>query len=284
MPPKGKKGKSEKKKNKEKEEILRPSEKETILQAELDKKVQELADTKLRVRTAQEENNWLNEEANKVRAETAEYVQYMSKKTNIRQAQIVTLTDYHRQEIEEINRDKENMLKEYEKKKEELRSQLLKKEQLLAQTKRELETMGEYKNIQEQQNSEIKRLQEEINRMRGEHVREISNMRLTFQKELQRQRTEEDAKVQEIRRQADQEAEQFLYDRTLSIQSENLQLRKSLQELLQRVQALDESKQNLEEEQVILIRQLRLAADLKRIRLNKATLPINSISTKSTPH
>ena len=33
MPPKGKKGKSEKK-TKEKEEILRPSEKETILQAE----------------------------------------------------------------------------------------------------------------------------------------------------------------------------------------------------------------------------------------------------------
>jgi hypothetical protein len=47
----------------------------------------------------------------------AEYVQYMSKKTNIRQTQIVTLTDYHRQEIDEINRDKENMLKEYEQKK-----------------------------------------------------------------------------------------------------------------------------------------------------------------------
>ncbi|CAF4622585.1 unnamed protein product, partial [Rotaria sp. Silwood1] len=236
------------------------------------------------IKCIQEENNWLNEEANKVRAETAEYVQYMSKKTNIRQAQIVTLTDYHRQEIEEINRDKENMLKEYEKKKEELRSQLLKKEQLLAQTKHELENMGEYKNIQEQQNNEIKRLQEEINRMRGEHVREISNMRLTFQKEVQRQRTEEDAKVQEIRRQADQEAEQFLYDRTLSIQSENLQLRKSLQELLKQIQALDESKQNLEEEQLILIRQLKLATDLKRIRLNKTTLPLSTTSTKSTPH
>jgi hypothetical protein len=42
----------------------------------------------------------------------------MSKKTNIRQTQIVTLTDYHRQEIEEINQDKESMLKEYEKRKE----------------------------------------------------------------------------------------------------------------------------------------------------------------------
>ncbi|CAM4787011.1 unnamed protein product [Rotaria magnacalcarata] len=208
----------------------------------------------------------------------------MSKKTNIRQAQIVTLTDYHRQEIEEINQDKENMLKEYEKKKEELRSQLLKKEQLLAQTKRELETMEEYKNIQEQQNSQIKRLQEEINRIRAEHVREISNMRLTFQKELQRQRSEEESKVQEIRRQADQDAEQFLYDRTLSIQSENLELRKSLQDILKRIQALNESNQSLEEEQIILIRQLKLAADLKRIRLNKVVLPIGLNSTKSTPH
>lgn len=86
----------------------------------------------------------------------------MSKKTNLRQTQIVTLTDYHRQEIEEINQDKENMLKEYEKKKEgvrftsvsallfssfvlELRSQLMKKEHLLSQTKRELDAMGEYK-------------------------------------------------------------------------------------------------------------------------------------------
>jgi hypothetical protein len=34
MPPKGKKGKSEKKKTRTKEEILRPSEKETILQSE----------------------------------------------------------------------------------------------------------------------------------------------------------------------------------------------------------------------------------------------------------
>jgi hypothetical protein len=45
-------------------------------------------------------------------------VQYISKKTNIRQTQIVTLTDYHRGEIDDIRRDKDNMLKEYEKKKE----------------------------------------------------------------------------------------------------------------------------------------------------------------------
>ena len=41
----------------------------------------------------------------------------MSKKTNLRQTQIVTLTDYHRKQIEDIQQDKENMLKGYEQKK-----------------------------------------------------------------------------------------------------------------------------------------------------------------------
>lgn len=118
--------------------------------------------------------------------------------------------------------------------------------------------------------------------MRNEHVREISHMRVTFEQELQRQRTDEDSKVQEIRKQADQEAEQFLYDRTISIQNENYHLRKTLQDLLKRIQALNQSKQQLEEEQIQLIRQLRLATDLKKIRLNKLTSNLNLNSTKST--
>ncbi len=80
------------------------------------------------------------------------------------------------------------------------------------------------------------------------------------------------------------EAEQFLYDRTISIQDENLQLRIVLQEILKRTQALNESKRQLEEEQIYLVRQLRLAADLKRIRLDKIQSTINTNSFKSTPH
>ncbi len=42
----------------------------------------------------------------------------MSKKNNIRQTQIVTLADYHRKQIEDINQDKQNMIQEYQQKKE----------------------------------------------------------------------------------------------------------------------------------------------------------------------
>jgi len=83
----------------------------------------------------------------------------MSKKANLRQTQIVTLTDYHQKQIEDINQDKENMLKECQQKKEgilskifislsfnfvELRSQLIHKEQLLIEAKQNLEAMNEY--------------------------------------------------------------------------------------------------------------------------------------------
>jgi hypothetical protein len=85
----------------------------------------------------------------------------MSKKTNLRQTQIVTLTDYHQKQIEDINQDKETMLKDFQQKKEgilnkyflffiififfqELREQLIRKKQLLEQAKHDLETMDQY--------------------------------------------------------------------------------------------------------------------------------------------
>lgn len=43
---------------------------------------------------------------------------FMTRKTNIRQTKVVTLTDYHRKEIEDMNQDKENLVKEYKEKKE----------------------------------------------------------------------------------------------------------------------------------------------------------------------
>ncbi|CAF1637533.1 unnamed protein product, partial [Didymodactylos carnosus] len=134
--------------------------------------------------------------------------------------------------------------------------------------------------IQEHQNNELKRLQDEITRLRSEHVREIARMKGTFQNEIQKQRTEEDAKVEEIRRAAEHEADQFLYDRTLSIQDENVDLRRELQSLIKRADALQESKTRLEEEQMHLIRNLKIAADLKRIRLNKTKYP-NENSSRS---
>ncbi len=43
---------------------------------------------------------------------------FMSKKANLRQTQIITINDYHKKQIEDINQEKEDMLREHQEKKE----------------------------------------------------------------------------------------------------------------------------------------------------------------------
>ncbi|CAF3711200.1 unnamed protein product [Adineta steineri] len=118
MPPKGKKEKLKKKKKSiEEHEVFEPSEREIALRAKLENKVKQLAEIKMRVHTTEQENNWLTKEADRLQIEMREYTHFMSKKANLRQTQMITLGDYHRQEIEDINRDIKNMTKEYKQKK-----------------------------------------------------------------------------------------------------------------------------------------------------------------------
>lgn len=127
----------------------------------------------------------------------------------------------------------------------------------------------------------------------------MSKLRTSCEKQIQQQRIREDTKVEGIRRQANQvfsllhsipihhessliqAAEQFLYDQTVGIQNENVELRTQLHGILKQTQSIEQLKQRLEEEQLHLIRQLKLIADLRRIRLDKISTDVTS---ESTPH
>ena len=78
-----------------------------------------------------------------------------------------------------------------------------------------------------------------------------------------------------------QAAEQFLYDQTVGIQNENVELRTQLYDILKQTQSIEQLKQRLEEEQLHLFRQLKLIADLRRIRLDKISTDVTS---EYTPH
>jgi hypothetical protein len=80
------------------------------------------------------------------------------------------------------------------------------------------------------------------------------------------------------------EAEQYLYERTTSIQNENVELRQTLQDILKRTEILNELKQRLEEEQLHLIRRVKLTTDLRKIRLDKASTATANDAAKTTPH
>ncbi|CAF0762958.1 unnamed protein product [Adineta steineri] len=215
----------------------------------------------------------------------------MSKKANLRQTQMITLGDYHRQEIEDINRDIKNMTKEYKQKKKgistisclmkEYQLELIRKSQLLLEAKHELKTMDGYRIIREQQSDEIKRLEEEIKLIRSKHVHEIAHVKSTYEKEIRQQRRSTDIKIAEIQRRANQDVEETLHARIISIAKENAELEDKIENIIQRKQKLHQLKQHLEDEQIHLIRHLKFVTDLRKINLNTASFNITNNSYKS---
>ena len=54
---------------------------------------------------------------NRIVSYQQEYLNFMSKKVNMRQSSIITLSDHNRQEIENLKKQKEEIQKEFEEKK-----------------------------------------------------------------------------------------------------------------------------------------------------------------------
>ena len=165
MPPKkGKKGKGKKGKKggkgdkedgaaegQEKSKTPEPSEKEVILQQELEKVTQELETNRTRVQELRKEHEWLQQEANRVKLESHEYMSYMDKKETMRKTAIITLSDHYKQEIQDIQDEKGLMDLEFNEKKEALQKLLMEKENTLKKTIEELSQLQEYKDLQDEQ-------------------------------------------------------------------------------------------------------------------------------------
>jgi hypothetical protein len=74
-----------------------------------------------------------------------EYLNFMSRKANMRQNSIITLSDQCKKEIDDIKREKEALMRDYEARKKELHTEFLAKQTALNRIKAELEEMNQYK-------------------------------------------------------------------------------------------------------------------------------------------
>ncbi|XP_070581050.1 coiled-coil domain-containing protein 166-like [Ptychodera flava] len=278
MPPKKGKGKGKGKKGKKGGaaggeggddgpiEPPKPTEKELLLRTELENFTEELVVLKKRVEELRNENEWLQQEAHQTRVESHEYMSYMAKKTHKRQTTIITLTDQNQKEIEDINKQREEMLKSYEGKKQELRIILMEKEAALAKTRRELDELDEYKRLQIDQVHRIRDLEREVMKMRGKHTDTIQKLKTEFLKEKREYQQESEAKVNTLAKQANREALHCLNEHTSKIKGENRELRRELMKLIQTTRALHEHKQELEEQRKQLLREQQYGKDLKRLK------------------
>lgn len=284
MPPKGKKGKKGKKKGKdeptsdEKPKTPEPTDKEVMLQEELDKVTKDLEDAKIRVEDLRKENEWLQQEAQKVRIESHEYMSYMEKKTSKRQTTIITLSDHNKQEIRNIQLQRQVMEEEFDEKKKALEALLLEKQHLLEKTNQELADLQEYKNLQTEQLTKIRDLERQVSEMRAHHTHAIQNLKADFLRQKREYQNDSDTRIQSLEKKANKEAMQCLTEHTNRIKLENRALRRELLSLIQTTRALHEHQKELEDQRRQLVREQNYANDLKKLRETRQQKSFKEVS------
>lgn len=276
MPPKKKGGKKGKKgkggkdddgdEPKQKPTTPEPTEKELILQQELVKVTSDLENARKKVEDLRKENDWLQQEANRVRNESHEYMSYMEKKTSKRQTTIITLSDHNKQQIRNILLEKEIMEKEFDEKKQALEILLLEKQNSLKKTKDELADLAPLKTLQTEQLNKIKELEKEVMQMRTKHSETIQSLKSTFLRDKREFQSDSENRIATLQKKANKEAIQCLTEHTNAIKLENRNLRRELLELIKTTRAYQEHKRELEEQRKQLLREQQYAEDLKKLR------------------
>lgn len=252
-----------------KQEEPEATEKELLLKEELDAINQELEDSKAKVAQLRQDNEWLQDEARKVRLENHEYMAYMEKKANKRQTAIISLSDQHQKELEDLKTEQRQMTEDFEKKKEALMETLLVKENILAKVNRELDELHEYKVLQQEQTATIRDLEKQIIFLRAKHSDTIQQMKTMFLAEKQDFQASSQQKITDMTKQANKDAVVCLNEHTEKVKQQNRQLRKELLLLIRKTQALYEHKRRLEEQRQQLVLERQYADDLRNIRSDK---------------
>ncbi|KAK3768163.1 hypothetical protein RRG08_031703 [Elysia crispata] len=271
MPPKKGKGKKKGKGDDapaepEKPKTPEPTEKEILLKAELEQVTLQLDKDKQTVEELKQENEWLQNEAQKIRIESHEYMSYMEKKTSKRQTTIITLSDHNKQEIRNIQLQRQNMEEDFDEKKKSLENLLLEKQHLLEKTNQELGDLQEYKDLQTDQLNKIKELERQVMQMRAHHTERIQQMKSDFLREKKEYQHDSDFRIQSLEKKANKEAVQCLTEHTNKIKLENRALRHELLNLIKTTRALNEHQRLLLEQKRQLVREQNYANDLKMLR------------------
>ncbi|GFR80646.1 coiled-coil domain-containing protein 166 [Elysia marginata] len=226
----------------------------------------QLEKDKQNVEELKQENEWLQNEAQKIRIESHEYMSYMEKKTSKRQTTIITLSDHNKQEIRNIQLQRQNMEEDFDEKKKSLENLLLEKQHLLEKTNQELGDLQEYKDLQTDQLNKIRELERQVMQMRAHHTERIQQMKSDFLREKKEYQHDSDFRIQSLEKKANKEAVQCLTEHTNKIKLENRALRHELLNLIKTTRALNEHQRLLLEQKRQLVREQNYANDLKMLR------------------
>ncbi|XP_039507129.1 cytadherence high molecular weight protein 2 isoform X2 [Pimephales promelas] len=143
---------------------------EMLLHREYDTLTENLSTLKRRVAQLRKENEFLQNELDWTRKENVEFISYLSNKAEKRQNAIVTQSH---QELEKLQRQRQNMQDKHEEKKNELEREILQTENQLAKLNIEIADLKEVKTLQQQQLCCITELERELTSLQSHHSKTL---------------------------------------------------------------------------------------------------------------
>ncbi|XP_068135963.1 coiled-coil domain-containing protein 166-like isoform X1 [Hyperolius riggenbachi] len=239
------------------------SERERHLQEEHSRLIIEQDGLRRRLDQLRRENEFLQEEAERVRVESQEYLLYMSKRSQKRQDVIISLNDQNRRELEDIRRQKEELELFFNQEEKKLRDQILQRESELANVKKELKELEPMKELQQEQRALIKRLEDEVMSSRGKHADSLLRVKSAFLRQKMQCQKDSEQQLNQLSQKAQEEAKNALQDVSQKVREENQVLRQELLQLIHQFRVLQTQKKKLEEQNKQLLKEQQCQKEVR---------------------
>ncbi|XP_006879491.1 PREDICTED: coiled-coil domain-containing protein 166 [Elephantulus edwardii] len=242
-----------------------PSDRAAYLQRELALLDQQLRACEERADRVQQENTFLDCEAQRLREENRLYASYVSARAQRSATAVVRLEEKNRQDLEQIHGQRAELASLYQGRQEGVHAQLLEMEARAAQMEHQVQELQPYKELQLEQLARIRALDRELLHMRVEHTQVLHRVKQRFLDDKAALEREARQRVQSLARRAEREAARALIAHTQAIKGDNWRLRQELLRLLRSAQLLHTLRRQLLEQRDQLRREHENTRDLVRV-------------------
>ncbi|KAK4468715.1 hypothetical protein MN116_007894 [Schistosoma mekongi] len=199
-----------------------------------------------------------------------EYNLYLVKKKAKRLANTITLKDYHVFTLNELEKDRNEMLSMYAKRKLALRDVLLQEKNLLKHFKEELVSTTDIQLIRQKQESEIERLESEIkttHTFQSEQLNQFKEM--SKQKQL---KLEKEALVvlDNVTKESKKIINNLIVEYVNKICKENEELYQDILSRLEKIKVMEKEKSNLQQQNEEIKRNRMFSKDLEYLEYKRS--------------
>lgn len=225
-----------------------PSQEAALLLQDYEFVCQKLEDLKVQRVQLREQNDFLQQETQRLRSESLEFTGYLAKRAQKRQNAAVSLSEENRQTLGMVRQQHQEVLAHFRKQEAAVRDELLHKEAELARLGSELEALGEIRALQQEQVARIQELRHELAAARKHQVERLQETKAHFLRQKAEYEKQAEQQVERWAQQAREMATQCQREHGEAVKRQNQELRQELQRLIRRANELRKHKQRLEEQ------------------------------------